>query len=243
MLQFLRQMKRRFTGGSAPRIPVLARHAELSVISSADDDCAKPSDRLLDIALQAANRARCVSMDAVTRRMTRQPYYPEVWPGEHYKLLAGIIAVCKPQIVVEIGTFTGLSALAMREALPADSRLVTFDIIPWNKFPDTCLSAADFASPRLEQIIADVSVPEVMRRHADLFQSADVIFADGPKDGQFEQTLLDRMEELRLPKSPLVILDDIRVWNMLAIWRGIRRPKLDVTSLGHWSGTGLIDWS
>lgn len=38
------------------------------------------------------------------------------------------------------------------------------------------------------------------------------------------------------------LFDDIRVWNMLAIWRGIRRPKLDLTSFGHWSGTGLVDY-
>ncbi len=38
------------------------------------------------------------------------------------------------------------------------------------------------------------------------------------------------------------MFDDIRVWNMLEIWRGIRRPKLDLTSFGHWSGTGLVDY-
>ena len=82
-----------------------------------------------------------------------------------------------------------------------------------------------------------------MRRHAELFRTAEVIFADGPKDGRFEQVLLDRLEEIGLPQRPLVVFDDIRVWNMLAIWRGVRHPKLDITSFGHWSGTGLIDWA
>jgi hypothetical protein len=29
---------------------------------------------------------------------------------------------------------------------------------------------------------------------------------------------------------------------MLGVWRGIARPKLDLTSFGHGSGTGLVRW-
>lgn len=46
-----------------------------------------------------------------------------------------------------------------------------------------------------------------------------------------------------LPGQPILVFDDIRAWNMLAIWREIRMPKLDLTSFGHWSGTGLVDWT
>ena len=245
MIELLRAVKRQLTGSSSdgkPTIPVQARHVELSAIVSADDELAKPSDRLLNAALQAAERSRTVSMANVVKRMALPPYYPDVWPGEHYKLLAGLVSVCQPKLVVEIGTDTGLSALAIREALPPGSRLVTFDIIPWDQIPDTCLRAEDFADGTLSQIIGDVSDPAVMRQHAEVFQGADIIFADGPKDGKFERVLLERFTELGLPKGPLVVLDDIRVWNMLAIWREIRRPKLDVTSFGHWSGTGFVDW-
>jgi predicted O-methyltransferase YrrM len=240
--QVLRRMKVPLTGHVAQPIPVQARHVELSAIVSADDDPSKPSDRLLDIALQAAGRARSISMSGVVDRMAQPPYYPNVWPGEHYKLLAGLVSVCQPRVVVEIGTSTGLSALAMREALPTGARLVTFDLLRWDKFPDTCLRDEDFANGTLTQVIGDVSDPSVMRQHVALFQSADIIFADGPKDGQFERVLLNQLAGIDLPKKPLLVLDDIRVWNMLAIWRGIRRPKLDITSFGHWSGTGFVDW-
>ena len=30
---------------------------------------------------------------------------------------------------------------------------------------------------------------------------------------------------------------------MLRTWRGIERPKFDATSFGHFTGTGLVDWS
>lgn len=37
-------------------------------------------------------------------------------------------------------------------------------------------------------------------------------------------------------------MDDIRVWTMLKTWREISYPKLDLTSFGHWSGTGIIEF-
>jgi hypothetical protein len=33
------------------------------------------------------------------------------------------------------------------------------------------------------------------------------------------------------------------LWNMLDIWYHLDKPKLDMTSFGHWSGTGLVQWS
>jgi hypothetical protein len=36
---------------------------------------------------------------------------------------------------------------------------------------------------------------------------------------------------------------DIRVLDMIENWRRLNRPKLGVTSFGHWSGTGLLDWN
>lgn len=243
MIQKLREIKRRLMADTVAPMPVSARHVENSLIMSVDDDPAKPSERLLDLALQASSRARSVSMSTVVSRISQAPYYPDVWPGEHYKLLAGLVAVCQPKVVIEIGTATGMSALAMKQSLPAGARLVTFDITPWDQFPDTCLRAADFADGSLSQIIGDVSDPSVMHQHEALFQTADIIFADGPKDGVFERVFLERLMELRLSGNPLLVLDDIRLWNMLAIWRGIRLPKLDMTSFGHWSGTGFVDWT
>jgi hypothetical protein len=46
------------------------------------------------------------------------------------------------------------------------------------------------------------------------------------------------------PSAPtILVLDDTRLLNMIDVWRLIRSPKLDLTSFGHWSGTGLVDMS
>jgi predicted O-methyltransferase YrrM len=174
--------------------------------------------------------------------MKYPPYYPDVWPGEHYKLLAGLVQELEPRVVVEIGTYTGLSALTILAHLRPESRLVTFDITPWQSFGDTVLSEADFQDGRLEQVIADLGERAAFDRHADLLRAAKLIFVDGPKDGVFERRFLEHLRALSPQSQPVLVFDDTRLWNMLRIWREISRPKLDVTSFGHWSGTGLVHW-
>ena len=44
------------------------------------------------------------------------------------RLLTALVAMLRPRSVLEIGTFTGYSALSMAEALPADGRIITCDI-------------------------------------------------------------------------------------------------------------------
>lgn len=223
-------------------IPARARHCEYSAIFSADDAVSQPSERLLDIALSAAGFARGVSLDDVSARIKAGPRYTEVWPGEHYKLLAGLMLALKPERVVEIGTFTGISALTLKKFLLPASRIATFDIAGWRQFPDTCFLEGDFSDGRLTQHVADLSDPAVAASHGALLKSADLFFIDAPKDGVTERKLLDNFGGLGLKKGAILVFDDIRLWNMLKIWREIGLPKLDLTSFGHWSGTGLVEW-
>ncbi len=181
-------------------------------------------------------------MAKITQLMKSKPYFPEVWPGEHYKLLGALTQVLQPKLVIEIGTASGLSALAIKENLPQEGRLITFDILPWKNFWDTVLKDSDFKEGKIEQILGDLSKSEVFQKYQHLFQEADLIFSDAPKDGYFEQQLMDQMLQITLPKKPLLVFDDIRLWEMLSIWRNITFPKMDITSFGHWSGTGIVDW-
>lgn len=225
------------------KAPFGCRHYELSLISSADDEPSGPSARLIDIAMASVAAARTINLPQVSARVPEPPLWPDVWPGEHYRLLAGLVEVTQPKVVVEIGTYTGLSALAMLNRLPAGSKLVTFDILPWKTIEHTHLRDEDFASGQLQQVIADLGDPQVFSQQLTLLQSADLIFVDGPKNVTFEEDFLRHLDRCELPRKPLVVFDDIRLWNMLHIWRGISRPKLDLTSFGHWSGTGLVDWT
>ena len=174
--------------------------------------------------------------------MKTPPHYPDVWPGEHYKLLAGFVLALKPRSIVEIGTATGLSALALKKHLPPDGTIVTFDVLGWQSFADTCLAQEDFSDGRLVQKTEDLSDPAVALKHRELLKEADLIFLDAAKDGMMEQRFIDNFRPIPFRRNPLFIFDDIRVWNMLKIWRQLAMPKLDLTSFGHWSGTGLVRW-
>ncbi len=219
-----------------------ARHGEKSMIFSLDDDPASAaSDRLLDVGLAAAQAARTVDLTHLHERLAGPPFWPSVWPGEHYRLLAALGQVLTPRTIIEIGTATGLSALALRAGAPA-ATVATFDIVPWAEYPGTALREDDFADGRLVQHLDDLSQPAGVDTHRDLLRSASLIFIDAAKDGEQESRFLELLRAVDYEAPPVVVFDDIRQWKMLAIWRAIELPKLDLTSFGHWSGTGLVDF-
>ena len=177
------------------------------------------------------------------RRHHSPPGNPNVWPGQHYRLLTALVALLRPRTVIEIGTATGMSALAMKMALPEDGKIVTFDVVPWQEYRGAVLQADDFADGRLEQRLDDLSTPAGWQKNADLLERAEFILVDAQHNGVQERNFLRGFDEIGLASGPIVMFDDIRLWGMLAFWREIERPKLDLTSFGHWSGTGLVDYA
>lgn len=240
-MRAVQSLKKRARNWALPQ-PVPVRHAEYSMIFSADDDKSQATPELIDMALQAIGYANRISLQNVCDRMDQGPYYPEVWPGEGYKLLAGFAGTLKPKSVLEIGTGGGTSTLSMLWHLPEDARITTFDIIPWQEFEGCLMRPEDFEGDRVVQYLDDLSRPEMFQKHRKLFEEADLIFMDASKDGSFEKELLAQMRSIQYQKPPVVLFDDIRVWNMLKNWREIDFPKLDLTSFGHWTGTGLVLW-
>jgi hypothetical protein len=77
---------------------------------------------------------------------------------------------------------------------------------------------------------------------APLLERAKLLFVDAAKDGKMQQRFRDMIETVSFRTPPVIVFDDVRLRNGLGIWRGIRRPKLDLTLFAHWGSTGLIDW-
>ncbi len=217
-----------------------ARHIEISAVISEDDAYGQADDYLLNLVPALIARARDIKLDLLEERGA--PALVHQWPGEHYKFLVAIIKEIKPKNVLEIGTHTGLSALSMLPFLPEDAELITIDIIPWNQIHGTYLKHSDFTNDKFTQIICDLANPYIAEIHADILRKSDVIFIDAPKDNIFERNLLANFSNIGLKSGTLLIFDDIRLWNMLSIWREIDHPKLDITNFGHWTGTGLVAW-
>jgi len=224
-------------------VPFPARMAEYSLLASTDDDV-PPSASLMGLALQAIQRAMSIRLDALDSRYPANfPYLPSLWPGQQYRLLAALAEILQPRCVVEIGTGGGTSTLALASHLPLEAELATFDLIPWQQHPDCCLTQEDFVSHRLVQFTDNLSDPAAMQRHQALISRAELILLDAPKDGKTEAKILANLQQIPFAKPPLLVMDDIRVWTMLKVWRDIPYPKLDLTSFGNWTGTGLVEWS
>ena len=146
----------------------------------------------------------------------------------------------KPSVAIEIGTSTGLSSLCLKRYLPSHGKIVTFDILPWHQYSNTLLRKEDFEDQRLIQHVADLSIGGVMEQYTPLIQQAGLIFIDATHDGKLEAQLLRNLEKIAFLNKVFLLFDDIKVWTMLKMWREISYPKIDLTSFGHWSGTGLV---
>lgn len=211
---------------------------EWSVIAAPDVVHDAASDELVDLALRAVDVARTAPLTSLVSRNARGADRLRQFPGQHYRLLYGLAVATGARRVVEVGTYLGASALAFLDA-PGVEQLITFDIVRWDRFPNTMLRGTDFGG-RLTQRIGDLSDAACFSAHRDDLAGADLLFVDASKDGVFEPAFLEHWMTVEPRHPQLLVLDDIRVLTMVDVWRELALDKLDLTSFGHWSGTGLV---
>ena len=162
-----------------------------------------------------------------------------LFPGEHYRILVGILNTENFKNFTEIGTGSGVASKTILNQTNADIK--TFDIVPWRE-DDSHLTRVEFNNSRLTQIIEDLSNPQSFKNYSDLIANSDMILLDADKSGTFEDSLLTKMSTIPFEsKFRLLFIDDIRYFSMYKVWKKIKNPKIDLTSFGHWSGSGLVD--
>jgi hypothetical protein len=65
----------------------------------------------------------------------------------------------------------------------------------------------------------------------------DLVFVDASHDGQLERRIYDAL----LGFDGVSVWDDIHLPGaMQEFWDSVELPKLDITHLGHYTGTGII---
>ena len=118
-----------------------------------------------------------------------------------------IIKVSNSKKILEVGTFTGLSALSMSLALPDDGNLIALD-----KNPETNKIATDFfKKAKQEKKIKTIIKPamesiEVLKKENNYF---DIVFIDADKDNY--KKYYDSSLEL-IKKNGLIIIDNV-LWH------------------------------
>jgi len=174
---------------------------------------------------------------------------------EHYRLLA-YLALCTlrsdpSSVVLDIGTYIGMSAAVMglaRSAFTSSSTndvdgigaVISYDIVDHFRFPrltgSPCAKDIPASLAKIEFVIGNVLErldDHVLKGHARL------IVLDTDHDGVFEGAIYGALTTLGY--RGLLVLDDIHLnQRMKDFWGSIKHKKVDATSVGHWSGTGVV---
>lgn len=206
------------------------RHIEHTSIFSLDDEPWKPTQRLFDLAADIARIAPTEDHAVLRNRNGGGAKWYEVFPGEHYNLLTSTAKILNAKNVWEFGTDLGMSTVALMCGMPTTGCIHTVDIDPWLSKPGTWLIEQDFESGMVKQIVTDMQSPLLFSDHNDSLCNADLLFVDGPKDGHTEAAFLRRLSEVDFKNRPIIIFDDIRLENMVYVWRTLDKPKMDLTS-------------
>ena len=153
--------------------------------------------------------AACTSTEsdaliAVNEQISGQSFLKQMLSGHFQVLLSMLSKMCRPNRILEIGTFTGYSAICLAEGLTAEGRLTT---IEYNSELE-----ADIVDNLTRAGIRDkinLLIGDALQIIPTLNEEYDIIFIDADK-----KSYLDYYK-LLLPKlSPggLMIVDNV-LWN------------------------------
>ena len=100
--------------------PVRARHVELSIIASPDDDPGQPSPELLRLAVAVIQGALEIDLSDLEKRSPGAGRFINRYPGEHYRLLASAVRQLRAKTVVIDRAAEVMKALRVFKASSAD---------------------------------------------------------------------------------------------------------------------------
>lgn len=92
------------------------------------------------------------------------------------RFLAALVAMARPQLVLELGTFTGYSALSMAGSLPPGGRIITCDISEKH----VAMARRNLAASPYDDLI-ELRVGPALESIASLDGPFDMVFIDADK--------------------------------------------------------------
>ncbi len=114
----------------------------------------------------------------IWRETNLKTFYPNMVSGKvQGKFLQMIVKMLKPEKILEIGTFTGYSAVAMGLALPENSKLITID----NNEEIETMAKGFFKEAGLDKKIT-MMIGDAVKIIPDLKMEFDLVFIDADKE-------------------------------------------------------------
>jgi len=146
--------------------------------------------------------ARLQALEQETRETLNSP---QMLTGDvEGRLLEMLVFLAQPQLVLEIGTYSGYSALAMAGALPAGARIVTCELL--DEHAD--VAERHIAAAGLGDVI-EVRRGPAIDTVASLQGPFDLVFIDADKTGYlaYYEALLPKLSE-----RGLIVIDNV-LWS------------------------------
>lgn len=148
---------------------------------------------------------------------------------EHYKLLALLSKKLGCKRLVDIGHYHGFSSVAL--SFSDDKVIDSYDIFNW--LPDD----GSMTSENLDNV--NLYVEDYLDDIPKLMKDTDLIMIDIDHTGVTERLIMEQLEKNNY--KGMVFLDDINLnEEMKKFWADIKLKKIDVTPIGHWSGSGIV---
>jgi len=164
----------------------------------------------------------------------------------YYRWLRSAVEEFEPKNILELGTNTGASAIALYSAKASYCDLVTVDIqdvarcLPEEMFkhPNFCQVIADDVAPGVVESTIGTANPMLVKR---FHGSVDFLFIDTDHRADHLRKELDIYLKWLAPGA-LVVLDDININDMREVWDSLPFVKLDISEDCHYSGFGMFVW-
>ncbi len=166
-------------------------------------------------------------VDKITCEEHKQ-YYVDLSGREHYRLLSYLSEQIFDTQILDIGTFKGCSALAF--ASNSTNKVFSFNTVDQLQVKDP--------PSNITFIVGDV----MHLRYVSLIQESKIIMLDTMHDGSFEVQFLRHLMDNGFRGK--LILDDIHLNPAMEnFWADIQLPKIDITHIGHSTGTGIVTFN
>ena len=146
---------------------------------------------------------------------------------EHYRLLIYIGQLFENETLLDVGTYQGSSAIAL--GLSDQNKVLSYDL----------LAQPEIA--KIQQKNIEFRLEDITKCDKSIILSSPFICLDTDHDGTFEHIFYDYLKEIQY--KGLLFLDDIKLNDpMKAFWDIITEEKYDISHIGHWSGTGIVNF-
>ena len=169
-----------------------------------------------------------INLDYFDNLLQDFPYLKK--ESEHYRLLNYISGLYNNELIIDAGTCQGHSCLAF--AQNQNNLVYTYDIDSKD---------LDYITKNYKNVtkyIKDINLED-----NKILESSKIIMLDiDPHNGYQEDVFYNKL--LTTNFNGFLICDDIHLNDeMKRFWNSINKEKYDITDIGHWSGTGLVNFS